>query len=383
MSVQVLVLDIHPTFKKGADADDTRFWRLEGIANYGFAEKRWRGAAFLRRRFESLHYRTAEISGGLLTEQFNTRSPVTPFINTSSSLLKRLNYLKIYEKAFGRFSWEGRSLPPLWTRISAEYADRRPLVNHSDYSWYKKPDRAYTPNHPAGLTVESPEEPQFQRHQAFVVELEGHWHFRTRYSTIANRREYQTSKWPVLTLQYRKALAGVGGSDVRYDFVRLGAATEELSTGLAGYTHLSVTGGVFFNKGRMELMDYYFPNGNRLLFINPALRHQTFFLLPYYEYGTQRDFVEMHWEHHWEGWLLDRVPGLRRLNWKEVMGAHFYYTDQYWSVPERTERMPYWEVHFGFENIGWKVFRPLRVDVATGFFGKDYYRTGIVMDWKF
>lgn len=382
-TVQGMVLDIHPTLYKSRDKDDTQFWRAEGTVNYGFTEKQLRGSLSVRRRFESLYYRTAELKGGLLTEQFNSRSPVTTFVNTSSSLLKRLNYMKIYEKAFGKFSVEGRTYPPLWTRISAEYADRHPLVNQSDYGWYKKPGRTYTPNHPAGLAIESPQMPQFERHQALLVQLDAHWHLHTRYSTVAGRRDYITSAWPVIKVQYRKALSGWAGSDVRYDFVQIGLSSEELSTGLSGYSHISVTAGGFFNKGRMELMDYYFPNGNQLLFINPALRHNTFFLLPYYEYGTNRRFVEMHWEHHWEGWLLDRVPLLRRLNWKEVMGAHFYHTNAYWSAAERHEAMPYWEVHFGFENIGWKVFRPLRVDVATGFFGKTPYRTGLVMDWNF
>jgi len=112
---------------------------------------------------------------------------------------------------------------------------------------------------------------------------------------------------------------------------------------------------------------------------NPTNRDHAFQLLPYDEYATNRSYAEAHWEHHLEGWLLDKIPGLRRLNWKEVMGARMYYTPQYWSESARTEQLPYWEVNFGFENIGWKAFRFLRIDVVSGFFGREYYRTGVVL----
>ena len=71
---------------------------------------------------------------------------------------------------------------------------------------------------------------------------------------------------------------------------------------------------------------------------------------------------------------------MRKLAWKEALGIGFYYADSFATQAERPDvKLPYWEASFGFYNIGAGFFRPLHVDVAFGFFGKDFYRTGIVL----
>ena len=126
-------------------------------------------------------------------------------------------------------------------------------------------------------------------------------------------------------------------------------------------------------------MDVYHPSGNQTNFGTPNRYNRSFLLLPYYAYATDQPFVEVHAQHHLQGWLLDKVPLLQKLNWKEVFGASIFYSDQPSSDAAFTGQLPYWELNAGFENIGFKAFRQLRVDVAWGFFGKTHYRTGIVV----
>jgi hypothetical protein len=105
-------------------------------------------------------------------------------------------------------------------------------------------------------------------------------------------------------------------------------------------------------------------------------------MLPYYAYATDQPFVEAHFQHHLQGILLDRIPGLRKLNLKEVFGAGVYYANQASMDPFYTGKLPYWEVNIGFENIGIKAIRPLRIDVVSGFFGNEYYRTAVILGLK-
>ena len=126
-------------------------------------------------------------------------------------------------------------------------------------------------------------------------------------------------------------------------------------------------------------MDLYHPLGNQTIFGVPRTYDRSFMLLPYYAYATDQPFAEGHAQHHLQGWLLDKIPVLRKLNWKEVIGASIYYTDKASSDATYTGKLPYWELSAGFENIGFKAIRPLRVDVAWGFFGKNHYKTGIVI----
>jgi hypothetical protein len=377
-TVQGLVFDIHPTIYKSADERNTRFWRAEGILNYGFSEKKMRGGLSLRRRFESIYYSTAEISGGLLTEQFNSENPITPLANTIYTLQARKNFLKIYEKAFLKASFRRRVVPGLLLRVGLEYADRSPLRNTTDYSFNKKSERDFTINDIPG-NASKPEWSFFTRHQAFIADIEAEFRFGEEYSTYPKFRSYNTSKWPILTLRYRGAFQGVAGSDVGYNFVRADIRQNDISWGLVGYSNIRLAAGAFVQKKQLQPMDAYFPLGNQILFANPNRYNESFQLLPYYEYGTEHAFVEGHWQHHLEGWLLDKIPGLRRLNWKEVLGARLFMPSEYRNPNATFDAKPYWELNFGFENIGWKAIRPLRVDVVTGFFGAENYRTSVVL----
>lgn len=129
----------------------------------------------------------------------------------------------------------------------------------------------------------------------------------------------------------------------------------------------------------MSFMDNHHILGNQTILGAPDNYSRSFFLLPYYAYSTNQAYAEIHAQHHLEGWLLDKIPLLRKLNWKEVFGASFYYADQASRDPEFSGKLPYWELNWGFENIGFNAIRPLRVDIAAGFFGKKFYHAGVVL----
>lgn len=376
-TVQGYALNVQPEFSRYQGEYRTRFWRAEGIINYGFDETRLRGGLRLQRRFESVRYANLEISGGLLTEQFNPEDPIGPFVNSLYSLLDRLNYLKIYEKTFGRVEWSQYVAPGIFLRAGAEYAGRRALINHSDASWSKKAERAYTSNDP--LRPEGPNEAAFVDNQAFILNLSARFRFGQTYRSYPGFRVYDDSKWPDFVVRYRKAIPGLAGSDADFDFVSAQFRQENLSWGLAGYTDWNLLGGLFLQKKRVGFMDIHHVTGNQTFLGKPGDYTRGFYLLPYYTYSTDRPFVQAHVQHHLQGWLLDKVPGLRKLNWKEVVGLNFYWSEQPAERPETQRALPYWEAAFGFENIGIKFFRPFRVDVATGFFGKNHYRTGVVI----
>ncbi|HMX40264.1 MAG TPA: DUF5686 family protein, partial [Saprospiraceae bacterium] len=375
-TLQGWLLNVNPEFSRYDDEEGRiRYWRAEGNLNYGFSETTLRGSLRLRRRFEGIHYKTGEISGGSGTEQFNARNPIGPALNDLYTLYGKRNYLKIYEKRFAQAAWEQHLMPGLWLRASTEWAQRNPLVNHSAFSLNKKNERPYTPNAP--LTGGS--EPAFASNEIFALSLSARIRIGEQYSSYPTHREYEPSGWPEITLLYRKAIAGVLGSDADYDYVQAQVRKSNIALGLAGYSELQVIGGAFLSDRRVEFMDLRHAQGNQTWFGKPNQYDRAFFLLPYYDYSTSRPFVEAHWQHHLQGWLLDKIPGLRKLNLKEVFGANVYYTDRSVSDGLRPERLPYWELNFGLENIGIGFLRALRLDVATGFFGTEHYRTGLVL----
>jgi len=376
-TVQGWLINFKPTFRHSDGERRSRFWEIEGNLNYGFSETRLRGALRLERLFESIHYTRATLSGGLATEQFDRNKQIGELPNLAYSLLGKQNYLKIFEKTFVRGSVSRNVAPGLQLAFSTEFAERRPLTNHSDFAINKKTTTEYTPNVP--LPAPSAE-PFFSKHRAFLLELSARFRIGETYSSYPDFRIYHHSNWPELSLYFTKAIPGVGGSVVDFDLVRAQIRQSNLAMGLFGYSEWNLGGGIFYRKNRVEFMDYYHPSGNQTVLGKPGDYLRGFFLLPYYEFSTSKAFTDAHWRHHFNGWLLDKVPLLRKLNWKEVLGVGVYYTDQFaWESQRPGTTLPYWEFSFGFYNIGIKFLRPLHIDVAAGFYGSEYYRTGVVL----
>jgi len=76
--------------------------------------------------------------------------------------------------------------------------------------------------------------------------------------------------------------------------------------------------------------------------------------LPYYTYSTKNWYAEAHAEHHFNGFIFNKVPLLKKYRIQEVVGGHVLFNDKLDQ---------YYEINFGFENI----FRVLRIDYVLGY----------------
>lgn len=342
--------------------------------NYGLQEKRFRASAALERKFESIHNTTLYASGGVAPVQYNPDDPIGPGLNALYSLYGKKSYMKLYEKTFGQLAWSRHLDAGILLKASTEWNERVALENHSNYSLRFK-DREYPSNNP----LSGKDGLFFSKHQALWVQLEAHFYPGETYETYPDKRTYVKSAWPEFTVSYKKALPNLLGSDVDYDLLRGEIKKTDLSWGLAGYSDLLLQAGIFLRHKSMEFADYQHFMGNQTWF-GKGNTLDAFYLLPYYDYSTADKYVALHAQHHLQGWLLDKIPGIRRLNWKEVFGVQMLWTPgKAPGASDRMQNMPYWEVNAGFENIGFKIARPLRIDVVNSFRGNQYDKIGIVL----
>ena len=100
--------------------------------------------------------------------------------------------------------------------------------------------------------------------------------------------------------------------------------------------------------------------GNQTIFTS----RKVFDLLAYYEFVTDQ-YIALHLEHNFNGRIFSRIPLLRKLQWRELIGVRGVIgsvskenvlINLPSNVPLNAPEQLYWEYHFGIGNI-FKIFR--------------------------
>ena len=333
---------------------------------YGFTNTRlnaWGELRLDRRSFSrdgdesSASRQSWSLAGGKRVMQFNPDNPISELNNAIYTLLDRRNYMKIYESRFAELGSATRFDNGMRLDLRALYDHRLPLYNTTDYSLIKYDNRPFTPNFP----VEKLSSP-FLRHQALVTTIT--WQFQPgqRFVEFPNRKVSIGSKYPTFSVTYTKGWEGVLGSDVNFDKWAF-AVWDEMNFKLLGELRYRFSAGGFFNTNSVYIQDYQHFNGNQTLLASEYLN--SFQLAPYYANSTTANFyLTGHLEHHFNGFLTNKIPLFRRLNWHMVGGVNAFYV----NAGDHYE-----EMSWGLENI----LKVLRVDWVTGWMNGSYYQTGV------
>tara|TARA_R110002051_G_scaffold234056_5_gene295609 strand:+ start:494 stop:3838 length:3345 start_codon:yes stop_codon:yes gene_type:complete len=167
---------------------------------------------------------------------------------------------------------------------------------------------------------------------------------------------------PTFMLNYRRGTKGVFNSG--FDYNRIQALyNQPIALGRFGVFDATFGVGKTFEAVPLSLMTSV--SANQTYFLLP----NTFALLDYYEFVADTYF-ESHFEHHFNGYLLNRVPLIKKLNLRSLLTFRTFYgtvSEQSKSINQSniiytTPAKPYIEYGFGIENIGFGNVRPFRVD---------------------
>ena len=163
-----------------------------------------------------------------------------------------------------------------------------------------------------------------------------------------------------LFLSYSQGLKGVLDSDFDYQKLQFYYRQPVLIGGF-GRLFTTVELGKTFGQVPLGLMGVI--PGNQSYFIID----NTYNLLDYYDFVSD-EYASLHFEHHFNGRLFSRIPLLRKLNWREIVGVKGVYgtvsdENKFINASGLVYRAPqdvYWEYHAGIGNI----FKVLRIDFA-------------------
>ena len=184
-----------------------------------------------------------------------------------------------------------------------------------------------------------------------------------KYSQYGIDRLEMTTLAPTLMLRYTKGLKGVIDSDFEYDKLQF-LYTQPILVGSLGRSLMTVEAGKTFQGVPLSLLSAI--PGNE----SYGQVYGTFSQLDYYEFVTD-EYVTMNWEHHFNGWFLNKVPLIKELKLREVAFLRAAYgdiSDKSRAINHSTiqyvapNQQIYYEYGFGIENIGWGNIRPIRID---------------------
>ncbi|MBP6557198.1 MAG: carboxypeptidase-like regulatory domain-containing protein [Flavobacterium sp.] len=169
------------------------------------------------------------------------------------------------------------------------------------------------------------------------------------------RREVD-SPYSRFFINYSQGFKGLIDSDFDYQKIQL-YYKQPVIIGALGRSNFTMELGKTFGQIPLGLMSVV--PGNQTYFII----QNTFSNLNFYEFVAD-EYATFQWEHNFNGKVFARIPGLRKLNLREIVGVRGVYgtiSDEnrainasglVYNAPEK----PYWEYSAGIGNI-FKVFR--------------------------
>lgn len=344
-TVEGTILNPEVTYSRYTD-DERRFW-LTPVLRYGVAAKLFSPSVEINWQHDPVKLARWQVQVGRTIENFDPNSQLTPVINTSATLFRNNNYAKYYQRRGAEVGYLTEVVNGLQVRGAISYFDRRELENSTIDLIRDIPGRAFTPNDPVAL--ELPGGTGFGRSRALGTELWLSWRPGQRYITRPDGKLNLGSRYPNFRLVWRQGWHAPG-SDVRYTYLEA-SIRQSVQFGLLGTSSYRLNVGGFLGKPQLAFMDYRQFSGNRFF---AAADFSRFQLLDYYKYATQERFVEGHFDHHFNGFFLNKIPLMRRLKWQEVGSVNYLYT------PTAGQ---YVELGAGIEHI----FKIARVDYYASF----------------
>jgi hypothetical protein len=168
-----------------------------------------------------------------------------------------------------------------------------------------------------------------------------------------------STRYPIVQAQYTIGLKGIFGGNYNYQKFSINLE-DRIRINPIGYFDYMFELGKIFGQVPYPLLELH--GGNETYYYDPY----AYNAMNYYEFASDQ-YASASIQHHFDGFFFDRVPLLRKLKWREVVGAKGVVG----SINDKNRELmvfpstlnslingPYVETNAGIENI----FKVLRFD---------------------
>jgi len=306
--------------------------------------------------YSPMHRGSAQIRFGQNSADFSNLRSIYPFENKVTSLFFRRNYLKMYENNFVEATNTIDIANGLQLTATLKYAHRVMLDNSSDYSFFFRNSRDYSPNIPVNDELDALVPNHTSATFLFNINYTPRYYYRIDRN---NRKRMVKSDFPTFFGTWQKGVNGLLGSDSNFDQLTLGAR-QRMKTGLMQEFSYMVRGGAFVNSKSVFFPDFRHFNTMEIpYFTIGSFTQQSFNLLECYRYSTSKTYLEAHANYETQFLLLKFLPFFSNRLWQEGAQLNYLHTSGIKNYMEMGYTIGLgWQagVFAGFENFRFRSF---------------------------
>ncbi len=349
-TVEGIVLSENISFEKYFKEQKSQINADVGF-RYGFSDGRFFIKGGFRYRFNATNRWFMALDGGHYISQFN--GEVMPELHNSLyTIFLEINHWRLYEKNFIKFTTGGEIVNGLRMRYAFEADHRKTLNNANPLTpfFIDNSNRSFGANddfkNPGVILPAAPG--WFLTNILTLTYTPGQ-----KYMMRPKLKLPYPTKWPTFGVTGRLTFVQIDGSPNTGSFA-MGEffLEQDIDLGILGNSEYYASAGYFFKRPVYFFGYQHFATTQTAFAPRDELR--SFWTLPYYQASTNDWFVQAHYQHHFKGLLLGKIPGIKKAKIYEVVGFHFLYNPVI---------RDYYEFTIGFENI----LRVFRVDFVGGF----------------
>jgi hypothetical protein len=215
----------------------------------------------------------------------------------------------------------------LFVQVQGELSDRKDM---STYVFDEFGDSLFENNLPL----------KFVDHRAFFASVNLSYTPFQRYMSEPKQKVILGSAWPTFSINYKQAVPGIfkSNSDFQYLEYRI---DHSFPWGLMGNSELKAVSGSFVSSRNINVVDYrYQRRSDAFIFTPPMFAFQQLDST----FTTFKRFYEVHYQHSFNGSLVNKVPFLKKLSLYERAGVNLLY------APER-RNLFFYEGYVGIDKL--------------------------------
>ena len=285
--------------------------------SYGINNQDLRGTVIFSTLFDPYHRGNLYLSAG---RDFGFINPNAAFLD----LARRGNF---YQNTHFTAYVRRELINGLYLRIQGEFSDRKDIGN---FTFDAFGDSLFENNLPT----------RFSSNRALFADINLSYTPFQKYIREPKQKIILGSRWPTFSINYRQAIAGVFGSNIDYSYLEF-RIDQDFALGLLGRSELKAVSGSFLQHRNLSPVDYrYQRRGDYAFFTPPMYAFQTLDST----FVTFKRFYEVHYRHHFNGAIINKIPFMKFLKLRESAGVNLLY------APER-RNMFFYEAYVGIDKL--------------------------------